>query len=508
MKCGYKHSFPDDASLRRITFIVCTAMFLFSCTATKNAYNPDKKFPKEQLHQDYTLLQNILEKKHPSLYWYTSKDSMDMYFEKYRNAIEDSMTEQQFGWKVLAPLTDKIHCGHTSFGMSKAYNKWVSNKRFASFPLFMKVWNDTMVVTQNLNRKDSVFKRGTVITAINGVRNKELIANLFQYMTEDGNANNVNYVRLSSNFPYYHRNVFGYYKEYSVKYIDTTGKEQSIKLPLYEWPKDSTEKKNTVPAVKKTKAERKRERQEGLFSLKIDSTNKAAVITLNTFSSSKLRKFFRQSFHRIKKEEINNVVLDIRSNGGGKMKLSTLLTKYVSRVPFKVADTAFAAAKSLKPYTRYIKSKALNNIGLFFFTKKRKDGNYHFGYWERKTFKPKKTSHFAGNLYILTNGPTFSASSLFCNAMKGQKNVLLVGEETGGGWHGNSGIMIPDITLPNTKMRVRLPLFRLVQWNHVPKTGTGILPDIYIPTSYEALIKGYDKKMQVVMDMIKTGSKK
>ena len=83
----------------------------------------------------------------------------------------------------------------------------------------------------------------------------------------------------------------------------------------------------------------------------------------------------------------------------------------------------------------------------------------------------------------------------------------ILGEETGGGWHGNSGIMIPDIVLPHSKNTVRLPLFRLVQYNHVPKTGTGVIPDIYIGTSYEALLKGYDYKMKVVRDMI-YGSKR
>lgn len=88
------------------------------------------------------------------------------------------------------------------------------------------------------------------------------------------------------------------------------------------------------------------------------------------------------------------------------------------------------------------------------------------GHLERKTFKPKTKNNFKGKVYILTNGPTFSASALFCNAMKGQPGVTLVGEETGGGWYGNNGIIIPDIVLPNTKIRVRLPLFRLLQFEH------------------------------------------
>ena len=64
-------------------------------------------------------------------------------------------------------------------------------------------------------------------------------------------------------------------------------------------------------------------------------------------------------------------------------------------------------------------------------------------------------------------------------------------------------LIISVITLPYTHLRVRLPLFRLVQYKHMPKDGRGVMPDIYIGTSYDAILKGYDKKMQVVMELIK-----
>ena len=81
-------------------FILFVLILLYSCAGIQKApYSPYKKYPKQQLQQDYTLLKNILQKKHPALYWYTPKDSMEMYFDKYYAAIEDSMTEQQFGWK-------------------------------------------------------------------------------------------------------------------------------------------------------------------------------------------------------------------------------------------------------------------------------------------------------------------------------------------------------------------------------------------------------------------------
>ena len=114
-------------------FIFISGILLTSCSVSN--YSADKKYPKEKLQEDYTLLRNILEKKHPSLYWYTPKDSMDYYFDEGYKNIADSMTELQFGWKILAPLTNKIHCGHTSFAMSKGWNRFIRNKRIPSFPL-------------------------------------------------------------------------------------------------------------------------------------------------------------------------------------------------------------------------------------------------------------------------------------------------------------------------------------------------------------------------------------
>jgi len=225
-------------------------------------------------------------------------------------------------------------------------------------------------------------------------------------------------------------------------------------------------------------------------------------MNLNTFSKGNLRFFFKKSFKQLRQKNINNLVLDLRSNGGGKVNAYILLTKYISRTPFKVADTVYTINHGLAPYTRYIKHGWLNNIEMFFISRKRKDGKYHLGLLERKLYYPKNNNHYNGKVYVLINGPTFSASTLFCNAVKGQPGITLIGEETGGGWHGNSGIIIPDIKLPYTKNTVRLPLFRLVQYNHVPKTGTGVPPDIYVGTSYEALLKGFDYKMKVVKEMI------
>jgi hypothetical protein len=481
-------------------FIVLGFTLIFcSCASTRN-YTPAKKYPKQELQKDFSVMRSILEKKHPSLYWYTSKDSMNKYFDRYYASIKDSMTEQQFMWHVLAPVVDKVHCGHTSVGSSKAYRRWTRGKQLPSFPLYFKIWNDTMAVNGNLNRKDSIFKRGVIVKSINGENTRQLLDRMFKYLPEDGYANNINYIRLSANFPYYHRNIYGLSNKYKVVYQEDAVLK-TAEIPMWQRLIDTTKKAKDTTRRPRPDIPRQK-RLEALRSFKIDSSGKLATMTLNTFSKGRLRSFFRNSFKQMRENKIPHLVLDVRSNGGGKVMMSTLLTKYLRKTPFKVADSVYAVARGVGPYGRYIKGGFLNSIEMFFISKKRADGKYHLGHLERKLYKPKRKNHYDGKIWVLINGPSFSATSLFCNAVKGQDNVLLVGEETGGGWHGNSGIMIPDMKLPNTKTTVRLPLYKLVQYNHVPKTGTGVIPDWYIGTSYDALLKGYDYKMKEVRERI------
>ena len=138
-----------------------------------------------------------------------------------------------------------------------------------------------------------------------------------------------------------------------------------------------------------------------------------------------------------------------------------------------------------------------------FLTRKRNDGNYHFGYFERHYFKPKKRNHYDGKAYIVTGGNSFSATTLFASALKNQENVTIVGEETGGGAYGNSAWLIPDASLPETGVRFRLPLFRLVIDKNAVKDGRGVQPEVPSLPTVDAIRRNVDYKLEKVMELIK-----
>jgi C-terminal processing protease CtpA/Prc len=125
---------------------------------------------------------------------------------------------------------------------------------------------------------------------------------------------------------------------------------------------------------------------------------------------------------------------------------------------------------------------------------------------ERHVFNPKKKYHYNGDVYIIQGGYTFSASTMFVNSVKDQKNVIVTGEESGGGSYGNSAVHLPTITLPNSRIRITLPLFRVVFSEKNQKTGRGIFPEINIQPSIDAIRGNYDVKLKTVQDLIQSKS--
>jgi hypothetical protein len=500
----------------RITMITKMAGLFFlltillaGCSVGKNTYSPDRKFSLKQVEKDYSLYQSILEAHHPSLYWYTSKDSMNYYFKYGKSLLKDSMTEIGFR-KILNYVTAQIGCGHTTTRASQKFTKFADNAPLTKlFPLSVKIWPQATVVTVNLNRKDSLLKRGTVIKSINGRTIDEITDTLFRYISTDGYNNTHRYQRLSSfgAFGSAYSSLFGLSDKYAIAYVAVDGTIKKDSISVYNIAADTADRKSVRPTVNPPPRPSRHDRKEAMLNrsrlLQLDTVNKTAMMNLATFTKNYgLRRFFKNSFNELRKNKINYLIIDLRSNGGGSVSNSTILSRYIADNRFKICDTLFSIRRK-SPYHKYIKGYFWNHLFMNLFTARKRDGNFHFGYFERHYFKPKKANHFNGKVYVLTGGNSFSATTLFLSSVIKQDNVTVIGEETGGGAYGNSAWLIPDVTLPVTGVRFRLPLFRLVVDKDVPKNGRGVQPEIEVGPTVDDVRKGNDYKLDKAMELIK-----
>lgn len=475
------------------------------CSTFKSSFDPNKKYSSEQLEKDYSIFQNVLQESHPGLYWYTSKDSMDHYFEWGKERIKDSLTEPQFK-QVLSYVLSKMNCGHTTVRSSKKYSDYLDtlrNEKF--FPLSLKLWSDTTVIAANLNRKDTVLKRGTVIQAIDHKSMKQISDTLFKFISSDGYNTTHKFQSLSNRgvFGSLYTSVYGLKKNYAIDYLDSNGKTHSTIIPVYDPAKDSFNRASVRRFIRPTKKELKKMNLQNMRSLRLDESNKTAFLDLNSFARGfQLKKFFKQSFRSLRKHHIDYLVIDVRGNGGGSVTNSTLLSKYIADKKFKVCDTLYAINRNSR-YKSYIEKYFFNRLFMLAFTRKKSDGHFHFGYFERHRFKPKQKNHFNGQAYVLIGGNSFSATTLFTNSVIKQNNVTVVGEETGGGSYGNTAWLIPDVKLPETKLEFRLPLFRLVMDKNEAKSGHGIFPEVQVLPTSDAIRRNADYKLDKVMELIK-----
>jgi hypothetical protein len=479
------------------------ACFIFSSCRTAAGLDINKKYSPAELKEDFSVLRNVLEANHPSLYWYTPKDSIDWYFDNVYSNINDSMTEDAFRNRV-AWAVSHIRCGHTSVRSSNHYNNAVAKAKLPVFPLAIKAWDDSLVVLSSAFRGDSVFRRGTVILSIDNKAPRELLDSMFQFISTDGYSNNFKNQLVSFNFGFYYNTAFHPDSIHLVRFLDSGLNVRSVMIRNYDPKTDTVSRKGrrTEQVVVPTRRERKEAQKLSRRSLTIDTVRNTAYIRVATFSSGNLRKFFRESFRTIKKQGIKNVVFDLRENGGGNIMNSTKLSQYLVKKPFKVADTVAAISRKFR-YGQHIRPSLAYKISMFFTSnRKRSDGRYHFAYFEKHTFKPKNKFHFDGDIYLIQGGYSFSATTLFINSLKGQQNVTVVGEETGGGNYGNSAVHLPQVVLPNTRIRVVLPVYRLVMDASRVKDGRGIKPDVELKPSSVAIRQGVDLKIAVVKQMI------
>jgi hypothetical protein len=478
----------------------CCLLFWAPIMAQKKLADAPKIAP-ALLIKDLQTLHTILEKNHPSIYWYTTKDSMDFYFSSALASVKDSMTAWNFK-NVVATYLANIKCGHTSVHFSPKLTKQYANYRFPEFPLQLKVWKDSAVVIWNLHSKDSILKRGTIVTAINQLPVNKIVDSIYGIMSTDGNSINFKSQVLTNNFAGWYKARFGDADSmYQISYIDSAGNTKTTSIAAYVPPKpkkDSLSQSSTAiskPKAPKVVAPKK-------WTLLIDSSANTAFMNLSSFSGSGLRKFMRQSFITIQKRGVKNLVIDLRSNGGGNIKNSTRLSQYISDHSFKIADSVVASNRGISkvPFSSYF-SVLYYALAKTVISKKEADGKFHFKRFEKHYYTPISKNHFDGSVYILQGGYTFSASTLFTSPLIKQKNVTIVGEETGGGYYGNSAMMIPNIKLPHSQLLFRLPLYRLVMDKTRPK-GNGIMPDVLVDPSSYAIKQGFDIKLETVKKMI------
>src|SRR5262249_17833046 len=117
------------------------------------------------------------------------------------------------------------------------------------------------------------------------------------------------------------------------------------------------------------------------------------------------------------------------------------------------------------------------------------------------TQQPSKPT-FTGKVYILINGVSFSTTSEFLSHAHARKRATFIGEESGGGYYGNTSGPGAVLTLPNTKLQAYVPLMTYyMAVRDYKEASHGVVPDYPVKYTIDELREGKDKELELALQL-------
>ncbi|MEI8136781.1 MAG: S41 family peptidase [Bacteroidota bacterium] len=453
-----------------------------------------KKYSPPQLKQDGELMKNVVLAMHPVIGIYNSREYYSKLFDFFLDNLKDSLTEKQFRIKTKL-IIDELHCGHTEALLSKAYYKEASKQTYNYSPYFFIPIKDKVFLLAALNKKkDTLMKRGAEIVAINGISVDSMLRYCKRFIGTDGYNQTGKDHYLQLGFNSFYPALFGRPDTFTVDYL--SGK-------IVKTVKYATVKLKTIPPlplVIKNDSLFKRYRLARMRYRFLDDENTTMHLKLEAFSRMRTKKAYRRIFRILKKNKTENLIIDLRNNGGGSLENCYNFLSYI--LDTAQTQTLRTAIKSY-PYnksTNFPISFKFMRFGLGLIAKKKtiKDMD-NFVY----TIKPRKNNHYDKKIFVLINGGSFSASCLVAAYLKANNKAIFIGEETAGTLEGCNAGITPFYILPNTKAKIRIPAFRIVHDVISKKTGRGIIPDYIIDYSIMDILSRKDLEILKVRELIK-----
>lgn len=455
-----------------ITFLsLITHFCLLSQTIEK-----EEKLTVSQLKEDFLFMRHKIEQHHPNLYLYSTKERIDSVFDAMYANLNEPLSSTEF-YCYLCTIQPYVKDGHNYLLPSQEKQVYYAQNAYY-FPLNFVIFEGKAFITQNFSDELNI-NIGDEIIEFNGKKMNSLLQDMITRQVRDGY--NLCYPTwiTQTYFRSYYGFLYGFQSHYSLKIKRNNNEIISLNIDGLKLEQLSIRRKNQPKRYDRNHF------NKGIF-WDIYHEEQYAVLSIKSWSKEILKEDYKQKFKPtidsffkiIQKNDIQNIIIDLRNNQGGDGVYGAYLLRYLFSKPFHY----FYSVKKYNKKHQLVNTKLLTT--------------------NQKPFK----SSFKGNIYVLTNGGSFSNSSIFTNLIQIHKRGKIIGTETGGNGQilcGGEGYY----RLPHSKINILKATHQMIVNEKQANTGRGVIPDILIEPSLDDILNNRDKVMEKTMEQIRKGIK-
>lgn len=502
------------------TFITIILGCLFAFVQNVSAQNnlPPKTLTFAQQQEDFKIFRGSINEIFVGLNWFISEKELNDLFDKTYNSLTENTRTEDYYLK-LRYIMASIRHGHSVIslpqenGVNYRLGALAKSKKF--FPFTIRILNNRVFIAVNESSNEKLTA-GTEILSINGESVGKIIEKMLPLMLSNG-----------QNKTFKIGNLENYYQfHYLYNLMNPNVERFKIEaIPYGSKKKQAFEIEGELPQTISERYEKITGKAIGeyinLLQYRVlDDKNKIAYVKLGSFYSGlakDYKQFLDKTFSAIKQSGIKHLIVDVRQNEGGGEGFWQMAYTYTTGNSLTEGDGLLSVRGDKFSYLKYVENPSpeltafVNNPSDII--DKTVDGRFRlkpqFKSQDDAVNYPAPPNAFSGKLYILADGMTFSAGTAYIGKVnyelrkKGQF-VKFIGEEPGDDFNAGvgSGGATADVVLPNSKIKVNIPLLGGDDVPYANKEKVTI-PDYRVLPTAKDLANGTDAELNFTIDLIK-----
>ncbi len=437
---------------RDILCYLCVFMCIIGVCASKNQ-PADQVLTVRQMQEDFDYAVDILKQVHP----YTLNgfdEAQQSELSSLRQQIGKPMPTARF-YMLMNSLLGMMKDAHTSLHHMNAANAQILS------PVF--IWlNDGLYVTSSTKP----FQPGDQVLSIGGKSVEAIFTELDQMIPSEN--------------PYWTRRK-GQHCLRLPEYLEALG---LLNADSVDFQIRRQQQVFDVSASLISVNNLKKKSPKPWVRCKFYSEHSLGVFVLDSCQyNDQYKKAVKAFFKRVRDKDIQHVVIDVRSNGGGN---SSVVDEFLSYIDVDEYQTYGCEI-------RHSKASAQQRGGPSEGYKKYPNST------PKKNSKKRKSVLFKGKLYILTSASTFSSGNWFAVVIQDNLLGVVVGEPTG-----NSPSSYGDCLsfhMPNSGFGFSCSYKKWIRPDTARDSEDALYPDVPVYTTIEDVVKQRDPQLEKIREL-------